>query len=92
MTRCETQIDILKDEVERHIWTFRWLWLINLGGIVWGLVARNNGMVAIASISALVAIIGVGLTRRGRRVVDRLIIACFPPGPQSELRDRETAD
>lgn len=78
MQRCETEIDILKEEVEQHIWTFRWLWLINLAAVVWGIVARHYDLVIVAAVSGLGALIGVGRTRRGRRMLDRAMAVCVP--------------
>ena len=81
--RCETQIDLLREEVEQYIWTFRWLWLINLAAIIWGVVMRHYDVVIVSAVSAAVAIIGVGRTRRGRRLVDRAADVCLPPKPES---------
>jgi hypothetical protein len=77
MKQCETQIDFLREEVDRDIWTFRWLWLINLAAVVWGVVLRHYDVVVIAAVSALVALLGIGRTRRGRNLVDRVATVCF---------------
>jgi hypothetical protein len=84
MTECETQIDRLRDELESDIWTFRWLWLINLAALVWGLATGNWALLCFAAVSALVAIIGVGRTRRGRKLVDRVENTCLPPKTSSD--------
>ncbi|MBI2843912.1 MAG: hypothetical protein HYX78_10975 [Armatimonadetes bacterium] len=82
METCKSQIDILREEVEQYIWTFRWLWLVNLGAIVWGIAVRHYDVVAVAAVSALIAIVGVGTTRRGRRLVDRAEVVCAQPPRQ----------
>lgn len=78
MRTCEVRIDVLREELEQYIWTFRWVWLANLAAFVWGIVARHYDVIVIAAISALVGLIGVGRTRRGRRLVDHAANACLP--------------
>ena len=78
MAKCETEIDVLKGEMEQYIWTFRWLWLINAGAIVWSMAARHWDVAGLGAVSAVVAIIGVGRARRGRKLVDRVRDVCLP--------------
>jgi hypothetical protein len=81
--KCETQFDILRESVETYIWTFRWLWLINIAAVVWGIYSRHMDIVAFGAVSALVAIVGVARTRRGRRLVERAENVCMPPRPEA---------
>ena len=76
--RCEIEIDLLREEVEQDIWTFRWVWLINLAALVWGVVVRHYDVVIIAALSGIVALVGIGRTRRGRRLVDMVARVCLP--------------
>lgn len=82
MSKCEDEIDILKDEVEYSIWVFRWLWLVNLVGLIWGIVFRQYSLIAVAGVSALVSLIGIGRTRRGRRLLGIVRRVCAPCGQQ----------
>lgn len=77
MAKCETQIDYLREELETDIWTFRWLWLINLAAIIWGIVTRHYDILVVGAVSGVVALVGVGRTRRGRRLVDRVANVCL---------------
>jgi hypothetical protein len=83
MARCETQLDILKEYVDTYTWTFRWLWLINLAAIAWGIYMRHYDLVAFATISAVVAILGIARTRRGTRLVEKAERICLPPQGES---------
>ena len=77
MNSCENQIETLLEEVDQHIWTFRWLWILNLAGIVWGIAVGHYDLAILAAVSALIALIGVGRTRRGRRLIARVAEACL---------------
>lgn len=78
MERCRTGINLLKEEVEYDLWTFRWLWLINIGGFAWGVATHIYELVAISGVSAVVSLIGIGRTRRGRRLINRIAATCVP--------------
>lgn len=82
MAQCSRQIDVLREEVDKDIWTFRWLWLVNLAAIVWGVTERHYDVVSIGALSALIALVGIGRTRRDRRLVDRVASLCFGIGPE----------
>ncbi len=88
MNECETQMDRLREEMDTDIWTFRWLWLINLAAIVWGVISRHHDVIVIAAVSAIVSIIGIGRTRRGRKLVDRVDNVCFPSHKESHKNSR----
>lgn len=77
MDRCESEIDILKNELDADVWTFRFLWLVNLAAVIYGLSVRHYDVAVIAGISTLVSLIGVGRTRRGRRLIDRVARVCM---------------
>lgn len=76
--RCDNQFEVLKEEFEREIWTFRWLWIINLIAIIYGAYFHHPDMIGFGIISALVSIVGVGRTRYGRRAVERAAKICLP--------------
>lgn len=78
MGRCETEIDGLKLEVEQGIWTFRWIWLINVAAIIYGTVVHNWDVVVVTAVSAAVAMVGIGRTRWDRKLVDRVAKVCIP--------------
>ncbi|HOM71628.1 MAG TPA: hypothetical protein PLU88_10740 [Armatimonadota bacterium] len=93
--KCDTQIDLLKEEVDYDIWIFRWIWFINLFGTVWGLLAGHFDMVVLAVITSLVALLGIGRTRRNRKLVDQAANVCLPAdqryeGPSIDELDEET--
>jgi hypothetical protein len=78
VARCDTEIDILKNEIDQDIWTFRWVWLVNLAAIIWGAVMHHWDIVVISAISAAIALVGIGRTRRDRHTVDRVADVCIP--------------
>lgn len=79
MNKCDIQLDIIREDVETYLWTFRWIWIINLAAIVWGIVRRRYDIVVLAAVSALVAMVGAARTRRGRRLVDKATSVCITP-------------
>jgi hypothetical protein len=78
VARCETSLDALKEELEGYVWTFRWLWFLNLAAVVYGLYVRIYELVAFAVVSGMVSVVGIGRARRGRRLLDRAVKACIP--------------
>ncbi len=92
MDQCRTEIELLKDELEFDIWTFRWLWLINLLALVWGLVVHQYAVALLAAVSALIALIGIGRTRRGRRIVKTVGQVCVPAQVSVLETDSEASD
>lgn len=78
MIRCETEIDTLKQRVEQDIWTFRWIWLFCLAAIIWAIAVQHWDALFIAAVSAAIALVGIGRTRRDRKMVDRVADVCIP--------------
>lgn len=80
MLKCETQLDVLRENIETYIWTFRWLWLANLAAIVYGAVKGHYDLVGFGIISAVIAIVGVARARYGMRAVDKAASVCIQRG------------
>jgi hypothetical protein len=76
MNQCKSEIDLLKGEIEEHIWTFRALWLLSLGALIWGIVVKHYDVIIISASSAIISLIGIGRTRIGRKMADRISRVC----------------
>lgn len=72
----DPRLDLIEDQVESYASTFRWIWWFNLAAAVWGALNGHREVAVVAGITALMAIIGVGLVRRGLKSIARAIARC----------------
>jgi hypothetical protein len=68
----ESQLGQLAEQAQRYLTAFRWLWLLNLAAAVVGVATQHYYLMVVAAASSLIALIGVGLARVGRRTVSAL--------------------
>lgn len=72
----EFQLGSLKEQAQRYLTTFRWLWLLNLAAALIGVTTRHYELTVVAAGSSLVALIGVAFARRGRTTVSEVAVEC----------------
>jgi Flp pilus assembly protein TadB len=77
MYQCKAEIDLLKSEIEEHIWTFRALWLLSLAALVWGIVVVHYDVIIVAASTAIISLVGIARTRLGRKMADRVSRVCL---------------
>lgn len=63
------QFEVMREQAQRYVTTFRWLFVSNLTAAVIGVATRHYELMAVAAGSSLMALIGVALARRGRKTV-----------------------
>ena len=65
----ELQFEIMKEQTQRYVATFRWLFVSNLIAAFIGMITRHYELMAVAAGSSLIALIGIAFARRGRKTV-----------------------
>lgn len=65
----ELQFEAMKEQAQRYVTTFRWLWTLNLVAAVVGAVTGHYEVAAVAAVSCLFALAGVAFARMGQRTV-----------------------
>ena len=65
----ELQFEVLKEQTQRYVTTFRWLFALNLTAAFIGMITRHYELMAVATGSFLIALIGIAFARRGRKTV-----------------------
>lgn len=68
-SRQELQLGVLKVQAQRYVGTFRWLWLSNLAAAGIGVCTHHYELMAVATGSSLIALLGVAFARTGRKTV-----------------------
>lgn len=68
-THQELQFEVLREQAQRYLTTFRWLWLLNLAAAIIGVVTHYYGLTVVAAGSSLIALVGVAYARNGCKTV-----------------------
>jgi hypothetical protein len=81
----ESQLELLTTQAQRYLTTFRWLWLFNLAAAIIGVATHHYALTVVAAASSIIALIGVGLARRGQKTVSEATSECHRIQHKAEL-------